>query len=204
MFLVYELQDPDTRSCFYVGKGNTSRTRLADHIRNARHLIEGKPLSDRNRLKAGVIRKLLETGKVPLQVTVFESESEEEALAFEVKLISFYGKRIDGKGPLCNLTDGGEGTVGFKMSPESRNKISIAATGRRHSDASRKLMSEIARDKRHSADTRKKIGDKSRGRLVSDETREKLRDAARNRKNTNKGKPWSEARRKAQNERGNK
>jgi group I intron endonuclease len=46
----------------------------------------------------------------------------EESLSIEIYLISFW--RENSKILLCNITDGGEGTLGYKFSNESKNKIS--------------------------------------------------------------------------------
>lgn len=60
--------------------------------------------------------------------------------------------------PIKNMTDGGDGNNNQFFSKESREKMRIANTGRKHSEESKQLMRE-----------------KALGKIVSKETREKLR-----------------------------
>lgn len=71
-----------------------------------------------------------------------------------------------------NLTDGGEGTLGYKMTKEQIASMSIRNKGYRHTDEAKKKISEASK--------RNNIGKK-----VSEATKEKLRQA-------NLGKKYSE------------
>ena len=64
------------------------------------------------------------------RIIVQEFENEKEAFEAERLLISIYGRKQFG-GLLCNLTDGGEGPVGSKMTPEwcARNRELAIARG---------------------------------------------------------------------------
>lgn len=55
----------------------------------------------------------------------------EDARELEIILISYYGRRCDNKGKLCNLTLGGEGTFGLIHSEELRRKNSESKKGRK-------------------------------------------------------------------------
>ena len=109
-FFVYILQKPTDEICkfqeftfshppFYVGKGyrDISYDRLYNSIR------EG------NSHKMNIIKKY---GKI--EITCIECETEEIALNLEKKLIESIGRKDLGLGPLCNLTDGGDGMTGSK------------------------------------------------------------------------------------------
>lgn len=61
---------------------------------------------------------------------LFDSISWEEALKKEIEFIALYGRRDKKTGTLVNMTDGGEGTVGYIFSDETKNKISKATKGR--------------------------------------------------------------------------
>jgi len=53
----------------------------------------------------------------------------DEACSIEKYLISFYGRRDLSQGNLCNMTDGGEGTI--NPSIEQRQKISLSNKGKK-------------------------------------------------------------------------
>ena len=55
----------------------------------------------------------------------------DEACIKEKEFISLYGRKDKNKGSLCNLTDGGEGVYGLKMSNESKKKMSDARKGKK-------------------------------------------------------------------------
>lgn len=109
--MVYELLDQNGEP-FYIGKGNKRRTNRTLTCKN------------NNPLKTNKINKIKEiTGSFP-QVKILCKGTEEYCLDIEKKLIKLYGKRIDGTGILCNITDGGEGFFGVKCSEERKLKLS--------------------------------------------------------------------------------
>jgi hypothetical protein len=55
--------------------------------------------------------------------------SQEEAKQLEVHYISSFGRLDRNTGTLCNMTDGGDGRVGYQCSEETREKIRRASTG---------------------------------------------------------------------------
>jgi hypothetical protein len=63
--------------------------------------------------------------------------TEEEAFKHEIYMIAIFGRKNNGTGILRNLTDGGEGPSGrmmlrgHKLSPEHRQKLSLAGRGRK-------------------------------------------------------------------------
>jgi group I intron endonuclease len=81
----------------------------------------------------------------------------EELSVLECKYIKEYNTFGSG----YNMTSGGEGRRNYKLSEETKRKISLAGKGR--------ITSE---------DTRKKLAIASTGRVITQETREKLRKAS--------------------------
>ncbi len=146
--MIYGLIDPVTRLVRYVGCSSRGLARPRQHAR---------PRELRARTwKANWIASLLREG-LTFEITVLEASSPERLKADERWWIA-YG-RASGW-PLTNLTDGGDGTLGYRPTPETRAKTSARFKGRVFS-----------------AEHLEKIAAKARGRKASAETREKLRQA---------------------------
>ena len=94
---------------FYVGKG------YGDRYIN--HLNEKKIV---NRHKSGKINKIKKVGLLPKIVFICDCVSDDFAKSVEISTISKIGRHPNG--PLTNLTDGGDGTLGFHRSEESIDK----------------------------------------------------------------------------------
>ena len=103
-FCVYELVNSIDNKVFYVGKGK--KYRPENHVYTA--LRGGKYYVHRK------IRKIIaQGGKIKIR-RVFETTEEQEALNEEIRLIAFYGFKN-----LTNMTEGGEGSSGFRHSEDS-------------------------------------------------------------------------------------
>ena len=98
-FYVYVHRKATDGSVFYVGKGKGRRAWNKTHRSDY-----WKRVSD----KYGLIVDI-----------VLRFSSEMCALSFEMALIKLYGREN-----LCNLTDGGEGTSGYKVTDVTKRKIS--------------------------------------------------------------------------------
>lgn len=99
---------------FYIGKGKGRRS------------ISG--IKDKkNKLKRSKIDSILNEGLEPIIVKIKQGLEENEAFLLETQIILSIGRIVNGEGPLSNLTDGGEGTSGyrdFRHSKEWKNKLS--------------------------------------------------------------------------------
>jgi group I intron endonuclease len=82
---------------------------------------------------------------------------------------------------LTNMTDGGEGTVGFKMSEETKKKIGKKALGRKCSDLTKLKISKSKNGKPRSAETRSKISKSKIGKKRGVEFAEKMSAIAKKR-----------------------
>jgi hypothetical protein len=96
----------------YVGKGKKRRY--------LHHFVEVRSGKHRNRYLANVIRKLqrLEYDLVSYIVLLNITAEEPVAISEEIKIIKAVGRKDQARGPLLNLTDGGDGTSGTVPSPE--------------------------------------------------------------------------------------
>lgn len=119
----------------YVGKGKGARWCVFKRAHNP-HL-------------AAIIRQA--GGGLPA-VIVRDGLTNEEAIETEIALIAAIGREAHG-GPLVNLTDGGEGNVGWSPSPETRAKNSAAKRGRHLSAEHRQKISSTRTGQKHSGST---------------------------------------------------
>lgn len=93
-------------------------------------------------------------------VLVKENLSNDEANELEIELIKKYGRMNKGLGTLVN-TDGGESTVGYIPTDETRMKISKAHKGRKHSDEWREnqriSLQGVNKGMKHTEETKEKM-----------------------------------------------
>ncbi|KKM94986.1 hypothetical protein LCGC14_1192690, partial [marine sediment metagenome] len=97
-----------------------------------------------------------------------------------------------------NLTEGGEGTIGFKQTEKTKRKIGIANRNKIRSEEFKKSVSEAMKGerhpmygrcgknnprfgKKHSEETKKKMSVSHKGKKLSDETKKKLSKTKRKR-----------------------
>lgn len=107
---------------YYIGKGRRNR-----HSEVSRRSDLWRKHAEKYGVKHHIIAKNL---------------TEEEAYAFEKKLVTALGKKCDGTGILANLVDGGFGVVGLKHTDETKAKLSAAHRGKVLSEDHRRKMSE--------------------------------------------------------------
>lgn len=116
MFFIYLHRRPDNGNVFYIGRGKQYNDRSKKFSRAYK--------SDRrNNIWNGIVAK--NNGEFIVEI-LLECETIEDAVRLEIEAIAAFGKIIDGTGPLCNLTDGGEGAEGFIHSEETRTKLRAA------------------------------------------------------------------------------
>jgi hypothetical protein len=112
---------------------------------------------------------------------IFNDISYEEAKEGEKLLIKLYGRKDLGLGPLVNMTDGGEGTLGRIVSEETRKKISDLKKGnkyflgKKHNEITKKVLSEKLKDRLFSEETKKQMSDSHKGVKFSEERMEKIK-----------------------------
>lgn len=99
----------DKNEVFYVGIGSsTSKSKYGRAYKK----------TDRNKFWHNIVNKT--DYKVEI---VLESDNYEFIKEKEIEFIDLYGRKDLGKGTLCNLTDGGEGTIGMIVSQEFRDTV---------------------------------------------------------------------------------
>ncbi len=128
-FYAYIYYDPSRNNePIYAGKGNDSRA--WDHLsRNDRH-----PFTQR-------LQFMKNNGVSPI-IGLYAGLDEDFAHLLEIELISKFGRKDLGKGPLLNMTNGGEGVKGLIRSEESKRKSGAARKGKPRTEEVKRKISE--------------------------------------------------------------
>lgn len=153
----------------YVGKGVGKR--VFSHLkRRNRH-----PLSSR-------LQHMSALGVQPTIEFLISDVSETTALFVERCAIDKYGRKNLNQGPLLNLTNGGEGSSGWKASEETKERMRLAHLGRQRPPSVGAAVSKRCKGKSLSAEHRQRIGESKRGKKLAQRTPEhskKISDALR-------------------------
>ena len=121
----------------YIGKGTGRRYKT--------HLYIYKNNNTRFYSK---LTAIFNDGYKPICIIVKNNLLEDESFYYEKHYINLIG-RIENGGPLTNLSDGGEGQSGFKMSDDTKLKMSEAKKGeksymfgKKHSESTKLMISK--------------------------------------------------------------
>lgn len=196
-FFTYMLIDPRNSLPFYVGKGQ--RRRIEHHFREARTTTKNTP-------KLQKIRKIESLGLSVIVRKVEDNVSDADAQDFEKLIIA----EARAKGiQLCNLTDGGDGSAGYKHLPESLEKIRASQVGKIVSEETKLKLSKHFSENNpmHRPDViAKTTGEnhwaygkppKNKGVPMPEEQKKKLSEATKGEKHHFYGKKCSDERRAA-------
>jgi hypothetical protein len=127
MHYTYIYYDPSRNNePIYVGEGSKNRAWVHLRKKNKHPFVQRLQYMQKNNIK-------------PV-IGVYSGLDEEFAHLLEIELIAKFGRKDLGKGPLLNLTDGGEGQV--NPSQEVRHKMSIAHLGETKTAEHKKKLSE--------------------------------------------------------------
>lgn len=132
-YLVYGLKDPITNRIRYVGKSSNYLYRPKEHLRDRNW---NGPL--KNTYLYRWIKKLNTKGLLP-EIITLESTNDGSRLALLER--NWIAKLRKQGNRLCNLTEGGEGCSGRKVSKETKDKIRKAHFGRKLSESWRRNLS---------------------------------------------------------------
>lgn len=144
MITVYRHRRNDNYEIFYVGIGKTEKRAYSKHGRN-RHW-----------------KNIVNKAGYSVEI-IAEADTWEDACELEQFLIQEYGRRDLGTGPLVNMTDGGEGMLGFKHSDETKQKLRDANLGKKMSEESKTKISKAQKGLKHSDETKSKLSKANKG-----------------------------------------
>lgn len=108
-----------THEPFYVGKGKNNRI---NHYKDNKKNLK-------KRFVYSKIESLKQKNLKPIAIKIISKLSEKEAQENEKYLIKVIGRRDLNKGPLCNLTDGGEGTINYIITERNRTHTGVFKKG---------------------------------------------------------------------------
>ena len=112
MAVLYRHTRIDKNEPFYIGIGD-NKTRAYNKINRTKHW--------KSIAKKGYEVEVL-----------LEDLTWKQACKKEKEFIALYGRRDLGTGTLVNLTDGGEGTFGYRHTEEVKNRIRLKLSGENH------------------------------------------------------------------------
>jgi len=113
---IYTLEDPDTNEIKYIGKTvKPLKTRLTNHIYSCKRETNHR---------TNWIKSIIKKGKKPI-IKMIDFCSWEKSQELETYWINKF--KNEGAN-LVNLTNGGEGNLGLKLSKERRDKLTLAVS----------------------------------------------------------------------------
>lgn len=139
---------------FYVGMGHGNR--ITNHLRAS--IRNHRPTLFYNKLNKMIKNNIPFTYK-----KVRKNININQAIETEKVLIKLIGRRDLNKGPLCNLTNGGEGHKGYIKSEELKKRISKWSKGKKLSEEHKEAISKYNLGKKHSEKTKDKISKAQKG-----------------------------------------
>lgn len=173
MAVVYRHIRLDNRQPFYIGIGiNESR---AYSLRN------------RNKHWHNIVNKC----GYEVQI-IFDDLTYKDAKLKEIEFINLYGRDDISNGLLCNLTDGGDGSINYRPTEETLLKISQTSKGRiktkeqiekwkknmsfTKSEETKEKIRQTLLGKKHTEERKENQRKAHLGKSLSEEAKQKLRD----------------------------
>lgn len=157
-YYTYIYYDTLREEPIYIGKGKDNRA--------WQHLKSTKACEFIHRIK-----KMIKANNPP-KISIYAGLDNELACLVEMELIHQYGRKDLGKGPLLNLTNGGEGTPGRILSIATREKISITKTGSKIENTENYTAAALLRT--YTPERNKKVSESLKGHIVTNETKAKI------------------------------
>lgn len=158
-FYIYRHIRPDKNEVFYIGKGCWF---------SKGHSNRAYDKKSRNKWWKRVVEK--NGGNYEVEI-IYECFTQEEVNKKEIEFIALYGKKCNG-GTLVNMTDGGDGSLGVKLSEEAKKKLSERWSGENHPNWGKRLSKETCMKKSESM----KMSDKNlRGKKLPDWWKDRIR-----------------------------
>jgi len=157
----------DTRQPFYIGIG-TKQSRVHPNIKSEYRRAYGT-----NRKESSIWNHIVNKTSYNVEI-LFESDNYEFIKQKEIEFIAMYGRINLKTGILANLTNGGDGTIGYIPSKEQIEKHKKFMIGRVQSESEKQKRIESRKGYVHTKETKAKMSTSHKGKMVSKEHLEKL------------------------------
>lgn len=158
---------------FYVGKGSTKWDRKKYHIAEAKRYAEGK-IKNVDKLNLHKLNTILQIKNKlkcePIIIEIFQTDKEEEASSKEIEIIDKIGREDLNKGPLVNMTNGGESVGSYWL---GKKREPFTDEHRKHLGESLKGNKPWCKGKKLYTETKEKIRIKQTGKKYSKEVNKK-------------------------------
>jgi hypothetical protein len=157
----------DKNEPFYIGIG-TKQPRTHNSVKS-----EYRRAHETNRKESYIWNNIVNKTSYEIEI-LFESDDYNFIKEKEIEFISLYGRINNNTGILSNMTDGGDGFIGYIPSKEKIEKHKIFMTGRKQSQEEKQKRNESRKGYLHSEETKLKISNSHKGKKTSKEHLEKL------------------------------
>ena len=128
----------DTNQPFYIGIGTKYNNNYKSYIEEYKRAF--------NKINRSEYWKRI-ANRTDYDVEIlYESDNYEFIKEKEKSFIKLYGRSNLGLGTLCNMTDGGDGTLGTIYTEERRTKLSKSHTGKKRTIEQIKRLSDISKE----------------------------------------------------------
>lgn len=165
MYIIYQLVNKVNKKC-YIGVTNNYQKRMREHSYASNDFLISK-----------AIRKYgWENFTINILFETYDSELAYQAA--ESHYIKIYMSNNPNRG--YNLTEGGQGTLGYKFSNDTKEKMRNAKQGRKLTDEHKRKIGEANKGHKLSIESRKKISNANKGKKfflgkhLSQESKDKL------------------------------
>jgi hypothetical protein len=157
----------DKNEPFYIGIGTKQSTKFNSAKSEYRRAYET------SRKESYIWNNIVSKTDYEVQI-IFESDDYNFIKGKELEFISLYGRIDKNTGVLSNMTNGGDGFIGYVPSKEKIEKHKLFMTGRKQSEEEKQKRNESRKGYMHSEETKIKMSNSHKGKKTSKEHLEKL------------------------------
>lgn len=164
---IYRHIRTDKNEPFYIGIGTKAKRK-----HNSFH-SEYRRAFEQDRKESSIWNNIVAKTDYEVEI-ILESNDYEFIKKKEIEFVSLYGRINKNTGCLANMTDGGDGFIGYTPSQEKIDKHKLFMTGRKQSDSEKQKRNESRKGYVHSEETKFKMSESHKGKKTDKEHLEKL------------------------------